>query len=173
MKNLLATFADMMDRVSVFIGQACSILFFTCIAVSAAEVVLRYGFDMPTVWSTELTMTLCATAWVLTVGFVTERNRHISITMLELMVGPRVWRFFRLFQLLIAFGAVFVLTMALWKPAMKVLSRTEHTGTAFNSIQPTIFKVLIVIGCILYMAQLASNIIRWTQRTEKEVLGGH
>ena len=173
MKNLLARFADGMDRVSVFIGQGCSILFLACIVTSAAEVVLRYGFDRPTVWSTELAMTLCATAWVLAVGFVTERNRHISITMLELVVGPRVWRLFRLFQMLIAFGAIAVLTMALWKPAMKVLSRTEYSGTAFNSIQPTIFKVLIVIGCFLYLAQLIANLIRWFQHTEGDLSGGH
>ena len=117
--------------------------------------------------------TLCASAWVLAVGFVTERNRHISITMLELVVGPRVWRVFRLVQMLIAFGAILVLTMALWKPAMKVLSRTEYSGTALNSIQPTIFKVLIVIGCVLYLAQLVSNVIRWIQHTEKDITGGH
>lgn len=173
MKNLLARYADGMDRVSVFIGQGCSILFLACIVISAFEVVMRYGFDRPSVWSTELAMTLCATAWVLAVGFVTERNRHISITMLEMVVGPRVWRIFRLFQMLIAFGAIAVLTAALWKPAMKVLGRTEYTGTALNSIQPTIFKVLIVIGCVLYMAQLLSNLIRWVQNTEKDVSGGH
>lgn len=173
MKNLLARYAEGMDRVSVFIGQGCSVLFFACIAISAAEVVLRYGFDRPTVWSTELAMTLCAAAWVLAVGLVTERHRHISITMMELVVGPRAWRLFRLMQMCVAFGAILVLTMALWRPAMKVLGRTEHTGTALNSIQPTIFKLLIVVGCLLYMAQLAANIIRWVQRTEKDVTGGH
>jgi TRAP-type C4-dicarboxylate transport system permease small subunit len=173
MKTLFSRYADTMDRISVFIGQACSVLLFACIVASAAEVVMRYGFDRPTVWSTELAMTLCATAWVLSVGFVTQRNRHISITMLELVVGPKVWRIFRLVQMLIAFGAVLVLTMALWKPAIKVLGRTEYSGTAFNSIQPTIFKVLIVVGCIFYLAQLVANIIRWVQRTEGDLSGGH
>ena len=114
MKRLLAGYAEMMDRFSVFIGHACSTLFFTCIAVSALEVVLRYGFDSPTVWSTELAMTLCATVWVLSVGYVTQRNRHISITMMELLVSARVWHYFRLVQMLIAFGAILVLGMALW-----------------------------------------------------------
>lgn len=173
MNRILARYADGMDRVSVFIGQGCSVLFFACVVVSALEVVMRYGFDSPTVWSTELAMTLCATAWVLSVGYVTERNRHISITMLELVVGPRVWRIFRLLQMLIAFGAILVLTFALWGPAAKVLRRTEVSGTAFNSIQPTIFKVIIVVGCILYLAQLLANIIRWVQKTEGDVTGGH
>ena len=62
MKRLLARYADIMDAVSVFVGQGCSVLFFACIAVSALEVLLRYGFDAPTLWTTELAMALCATA---------------------------------------------------------------------------------------------------------------
>lgn len=173
MKRLLAGYAEIMDRFSVFIGHACSTLFFACIVISALEVVLLYGFDSPTVWSTELAMTLCATVWVLSVGYVTQRNRHISITMMELLVSPRVWRYFRLVQLLVAFGAILVLTMALWGPAAKVLGRTEHSGTAFNSPQPTYLKVLIVVGCGLCLAQLVANIIRWVQNSEGDLSGGH
>ncbi len=173
MKRFLARYADAMDRISVFIGHGCSVLFFACIVVSALEVVMRYGFDRPTLWSTELAMTLCASAWVLSVGYVTQRHRHISITMVELLVSPRVWRLFRLFQMLIAFGAVAVLTAALWKPAVKVLSRTEYSGTAMNSVQPTYLKVLIVVGCAFYLLQLLANIIRWAQHTEGDVSGGH
>ncbi|UES49891.1 TRAP transporter small permease subunit [Roseibium aggregatum] len=173
MKRLFARYADVMDSVSVFIGHGCSVLFFACIAVSALEVVMRYGFDSPTVWSTELAMTLCASAWVLAVGYVTQRHRHISITMIETLVSPRVWRVMRLLQMVIAAGAVLVLTMALWDPMLKVLKRTEHSGTALNSIQPTYLKILLVAGCILYILQLAANIIRWCQRTEGEIAGGH
>lgn len=173
MKRLLARYADAMDRISVFVGHGCSVLFFACIVVSALEVVMRYGFNHPTLWSTELAMTLCASAWVLSVGYVTQRHRHISITMVELLVSPRTWRLFRLVQMLIAFGAVAVLTAALWKPAMKVLSRTEYSGTALNSVQPTYLKVLIVVGCVFYLLQLLANVIRWAQHTEGDVSGGH
>src|SRR3546814_11446003 len=118
---------------------------------------MRYGFDRPTSWSTELSMTLCATAWVLAAGYVTERNRHISITMLELIVGPRIWRFFRLLQLLAAFLAVSILACAVWGPAMKVLSRPEFSGTAMNSLQPSYPKVLLLVGCVLYPLGRASG----------------
>ncbi|MBL4807929.1 MAG: TRAP transporter small permease [Rhodobacteraceae bacterium] len=173
MKRLFTRYADYMGHISVFIGHSCSILYFACISILALEVVMRYGFDRPTVWSTELAMTLCATAWVMSVGYVTERNRHISITMLEMLVPPHVWRIFRLIQQLIAFTAILVLTLALWKPAMKVIARTEYSGTALNSIQPTIFKVMIVVGCILYLAQLAANIIRWAQEEQEDISSGN
>ncbi|WP_460274323.1 TRAP transporter small permease subunit [Celeribacter sp. ULVN23_4] len=173
MKRLLALYAATMDSVSVFVGQACSVLFFACIVISALEVVLRYGFDAPTLWSTELAMTLCASAWVLSVGYVTERHRHISITMFELVAGERVWRIFRLCQMLIATGALIVLSMALYHPASKVLSRTEYSGTAMNSMAPTYLKVLLFVGCIFYILQLLANIIRWAQHTEGDITGGH
>jgi len=173
MKRIFAFYAEAMDSTSVFVGHACSGFFFVCIAVSAAEVVLRYGFNAPTLWSTELAMTLCASAWVLSVGYVTQRNRHISITMLELIVGERVWRTFRLIQMMIAAGALFVLTLALYHPAAKVLSRTEYSGTAMNSPQPTYLKILLFVGCIFYILQLLANIVRWVQRTEGNINGGH
>ncbi|MAZ84000.1 MAG: C4-dicarboxylate ABC transporter permease [Hoeflea sp.] len=138
-----------------------------------AEVVMRYGFDSPSSWSTELAMTLCASAWVLSVGYVTERNRHISITMIEMLVSETTWRRLRLVQMLIAGGAIFILTMALWDPAIKALNRMETSGTALNSIQPTYLKVLLVVGCILYLFQLAANLVRWVQNTEGDVSGGH
>jgi len=173
MRTILARYAQAVDRFSVFIGLSCSTLLFACIAISAAEVVLRYGFDAPTLWSTELAMTLCATAWILSVGYVTERRRHISITMLELLVGERVWRIFRLMQMIVALVAVFVLTLALWHPATKALARAEHSGTAMNSIQPSFFKVMIVVGCILYLIQLSANVIRWAQNTDGGRSDGH
>lgn len=173
MTRVLALYARLIGGFSVFIGQACSVLLFTCIAVSAWEVVMRYGFDRPTVWTIELAMALCAGAWVLSVGYVTQRNRHISITMLELLVSPRVWRLFRLLQMLISIAAVFVLLLALWDPAVKALARVEHSGTAMNSIQPTFLKVLLPVGCALYLLQLVANVIHWFQHTEAEVDGGH
>lgn len=118
-------------------------------------------------------MTLCASAWVLSVGYVTERHRHISITMLEMLLGKRLWRYFRLIQMSIATGAMIVLSMALYQPAAHALARTEHTGTAFNSLQPTYLKVLLLVGCIFYILQLLANIIRWSQGTEGGVSDGY
>lgn len=173
MRQIFACYARLMDGVSVFVGQACSVLFFACIGISALEIVLRYGFDSPTLWSTELVMTLCASAWVLSVGFVTERQRHISITMLEILLSARAWHLFRLLQMIIASAAMIVLSMALYHPASKVLARTEYSGTAMNSLQPTYLKILLFVGCVFYLMQLLANIVHWVQRTERVSNGGY
>ena len=166
-------FCDTVDGVSVFLGYASGAFYAACIAISAAEVVLRYGFGAPTVWSAELTMVLCSSAWILAVGYVTEHRRHISITMLELLVSPKVWHWLRLFQIVVAIAAVSVLAWAAWGPAMKVLRRAEYSGSALNSLEPSYFKVMLVIGCLLYILQLLSNLVRWVQGTERDTRHGH
>lgn len=173
MRYLLSRYVAAMDRVSVFIGQSSGIFYFACIALSAIEVVRRYVFNDPSDWSAEVVMTLCASGWALAVGYVTERNRHISITMLELVVGPRVWRYFRLLQLLVAILAIGVLCWAVWGPAMRQFASPERSGTALDSIQPAYFDVLILVSGVLYLGQLLANVIRWFQGTEKGVNGGH
>ena len=163
-----------MERAFLFMNRlVCGVLLAVACTLVFANVVMRYGFQRPTIWATELSMTLCATAWVLAAGYVTERNRHISITMLEMIVGPRVWRFFRLFQILISIVAVSVLVAALWSPAMRGLASPERTGSALNSIQPTYFKLLLPVGCVLYVLQLLASLIRWAQGTERDADHGH
>ena len=170
---MLRRICDAIDGFSVFLGHASGMFYFACIAISAFEVVLRYGFNSPTIWSAELTMVLCSSAWILSVGYITERRRHISITMLEMLVSRAVWHWLRLAQILIALGAVSVLAWAAWRPAAKALQRAEYSGTALNSLEPSVFKVLLVIGCLLYILQLLSNLVRWVQATERDGYDGH
>ena len=42
-----------------------------------------------------------------------------------------------------------------------------------NSIQPSFFKVMIVVGCVLYLIQLSANVIRWAQNTDGGRSDGH
>ncbi|WP_102225264.1 TRAP transporter small permease subunit [Acidimangrovimonas sediminis] len=173
MKALLSRLVAAMDRISVFIGQASGVFYFTCIALSAIEVFRRYVLNDPSDWSMEVVMTLCASAWALAVGYVTQRDRHIAITMLELLVGPRVWRWFRLLQLVIAIVTIATLCWAVWDPAMRQFASPERSGTAMNSIQPAYFHVLILVSGFLYLGQLIANLIRWFDEPAMEPRHGH
>lgn len=154
-------FVVAVGRVSVFIGYACAILLFACVTLSATEVILRYVFDYPTVWSFEVVMGMCATVWVLSVGFVTQQKRHIAITMLELVVSKRTWNFLLLVQMLIAVFATSMLLWAVYDPVISSLTYIERSGSAFNPPLPAYLKSVLFIGCILYLFQLCANIIIW------------
>ena len=44
---------------------------------------------------------------------------------------------------------------------------------SFNATVATIVVVSLVIGCLLYILQLLSNLVRWVQGTERDTGHGH
>ena len=92
-----------------------------------------------------------------------RHQRHIGITVLYLMAPWRVRWLLDLFALVVALIAVAILGYAALEPAVRAVSRIERTGSAFNSPQPAILKAMLVIGAVLYCAQLLANLVRHLQ----------
>jgi TRAP-type C4-dicarboxylate transport system permease small subunit len=148
------------EHVSEFVGLAAAQLYLMCAVITTYEVVMRYLFHRPTQWAFEVVMVLCASAWLLSVGYVTRHKRHIGITVLYVLAPPRVQWLLELFALVVALVAVAILGYAAWEPAVRALTRLERTGSAFNSPQPTILKTVLLIGALLYALQLMVNLVR-------------
>ncbi|ABE59831.1 TRAP transporter small permease subunit [Chromohalobacter israelensis] len=165
--RLLSRLAAGMDRISAFIGYACAVLFFACIILSALEVVMRYVFNSPTQWTFETVMALCATGWVMTSGYVTQRKRHIAITMMELVVPAHVWKKMELVSLGVAIFALAMLIWATWEPAMMALHGSERSGSSFNPLLPAYLKPTLVVGAFLYLLQLLANVVHWFEDQAK------
>jgi TRAP-type C4-dicarboxylate transport system permease small subunit len=157
--SVLQGFAQGIGRLSTFLGQACGVIYAAAVALSVFEVVMRYAFDMPTVWTTEIIMALCATAWMLCVGAVTQQNRHITVTVLEIVIGEKNWRRLSRLAVILSIIAVGILLIACWEPMMKSIHRIERSGSAFNPPQPTYLKTLLVFSAALYVLQLIANLI--------------
>ena len=82
----------LISRLSIAIGYACAPLYFVSLLVAVREVIMRYFFNAPSDWAFEVTLTLCAVAWALSVGYVGQQNRHIAITFLHDLAGPALRR---------------------------------------------------------------------------------
>lgn len=148
------------DHLSEFLGLAAAQFYLMCALITTYEVVMRYVFFAPTQWAFEVVMVLCASAWMLSVGYVTRHHRHIGITVVYMLAPRRGQWFLDLFTLVVALAAVSILAWAAWEPAVRALSRIERTGSAFNSPQPTLLKVMLLIGAVLYALQLIVNLTR-------------
>lgn len=161
MRSLILGATGAINRLSVFLGYSCAVLFAACIILSVYEVVMRYAFASPTAWSFEIIMALCASGWILSTGYVTQQRRHISITMLEMLVSPRTWRRLELVASIVSVLALIGLAWATYEPAMNTLSHMERSGSAFNPPLPTYLKWLLFLGAVLYVLQLLANIAEW------------
>ena len=151
-------FVDYIGRLSVFLGQACGVFYVAAIALSVYEVFLRYALGAPTSWTSETIMALVATAWLFCVGAVTQQRRHITVTTMELLVGPVVWARMKRLAILISIFAVLGMVIMLWGPMVKVLKAPQTTGSAFDPHVPTYIKTAFVAAGILYLLQLVANL---------------
>ncbi len=147
-------------------------LYYACIVIAAIEVFRRYALNMPSEWAFETVMVLCGTAWVLSVGFVTQQRRHIAITVLEIIVKKRTWNICLLLQMIIAMFAVGSLAIAMYTPTMDSISIMERSGSAFNPASPTFLKLMLFVGSILYVLQILANIIEWFTTDKNNTTGG-
>lgn len=153
------SFVQNIGKLSVLIGKACGPLYFTSIALSIYEVFTRYVLNAPTVWTTEAIMCCVGAAWMLSAPAVTQQNRHITVTVLEMVVGAKIWSRMSRFALVLSMVAVAGLIWATFEPALHAVESMERSGSAFNPPLPTLFKVLIVVASSVYLLQLFARLI--------------
>lgn len=147
------------SRLSIGIGYACAPLYLISLVVALREVVMRYFFNAPSDWAFEVTLTLCAVAWALSVGYVGQQNRHIAITFLHDLVRPSRKRFLDYLTLTLTAIAFFALAIATYESAYEAIIRVERTGSAFNPPMPAILKPVLFFASILGVVQTLANIV--------------
>ena len=155
----MQAYVNIMGRDSVFLGKACGMFYLAAIGLSVFEVVMRYAFDAPTSWTSETIMALVATAWLFCVGAVTQQRRHITVTTMELVVGPVVWRRMKKFAIFLSLLGAAGIVIMLWGPMLKVLESPRSSGSAFDPYIPTYIKTAFVFAAVLYFLQLLANFL--------------
>ncbi len=155
--------ARSVDHVSRFLGLSVGNLYILCAIVTLYEVIARYVFNAPTQWAFEVVMTLCATAWMLSAGYVTLQKRHIGITVFYLMASHRVRWWLDLFAMVVGVFALYMMVSDTLVRALESIDLVERGGTGWNSPQPMILKTILVVGLFLYLMQLLMNLSRHFQ----------
>ncbi|MGI9489944.1 MAG: TRAP transporter small permease subunit, partial [Geminicoccaceae bacterium] len=148
------------DRFSRFLGLSVGQFYIICAFVTLWEVVARYVFDAPTSWAFEVVMVLCATAWMLSVGYVTAHRRHIGITVFYLMATDNTRWWLDLLGMVVGVFALYLLASDTMIRALESIDIVERYGSAFNSPQPMLLKTALLLGAVVYLAQLLTNLHR-------------
>ena len=155
-----AGFHKIVDHFSRFTGLAVGNLYIIAAACTLWEVFARYILNSPTQWVFEVVMVLCASAWMLSAGFVTLQKRHIGITVLYLMASDRVRWWLDLFAMCVGVFALYMLVGDTLIRALESIDLTERAGTAWNSPQPLVLKTILCLGLFIYLIQLLVNLAR-------------
>ncbi|MEM8538045.1 MAG: TRAP transporter large permease subunit [Pseudomonadota bacterium] len=164
-----ATFSKSVDHFSRFLGLSVGNLYLIAAACTLWEVFSRYVMNDPTQWVFEVVMVLCATAWMMSAGFVTLQKRHIGITVFYLMASERVKWWLDLFAMCVGVFALYMLVGDTLIRALESIDLTERGGTAWNSPLPMVLKTVLVTGLFVYLVQLLVNLSRHFQSRPLQV----
>ena len=123
------------------------------VAMIAYEVVSRYFFNSPTIWSHELSVMLCASAFLLGGPYVHQHRSHIVISIAAERFSP-LWRSrANVLVSLLTFAFFIVLTYATVQQAADSISLMEQSGTALNLPIPVFIKTLFAMVAALMALQ--------------------
>lgn len=158
-----AGYHRIVDHFSRFTGLAVAWLYLVAAGCTMWEVFSRYVLHDPTQWVFEVVMVLCASAWMLSAGFVTLQKRHIGITVFYLMAPANVRWWLDLFGMCVGVFALYMLVGDTIIRALESIDLTERAGTAWNSPLPLVLKTILATGLFIYLMQLLVNLGRHFQ----------
>jgi tripartite ATP-independent transporter DctM subunit len=151
---------NFVDHISKLMGLAVAQLYLFAAFLTCYEVISRYLFHSPTQWVFETVMVLCASAWMLSAGYITLHKRHIGITVIYIMLSKAKQWYLDLFAYAIGVIALWYFVDATIVRAIEAVTSVERAGSAWNSPQPMILKTMLVSGAMLYLIQLLVNLYR-------------
>ncbi len=148
------------DRTNEAVGKAASFLILALALVVSFDVVMRYMFNLPTVWAQETSTMLFGTFIILGGGYTALSRGHVNMDVVYSLFSKRgkvILDVITFFLLTLPFLGVLI-----WKggqASWKSLLILEHDSTQWSPpLYP--FRLMLPIGALLFLLQAAANLIR-------------
>ena len=132
-----------------FLGRSISYFYLFAVIISTWEIVLRYGFNAPTLWAHELVICFCGLCYLLSGGIVTQDRAHIRITALYQIVSSRIKWYLDLFAMTLGAVCIGLLIHASLRQTRMAIMVWEKTGSAWDPPLQALIKPGISIGAVL------------------------
>lgn len=147
------------DSINEFTGMAVRWLAMAMMAFIAYEVVSRYVFSAPTIWSTELNKLIFGSYIILIGGYVLRHDAHVSIDFVYVRLPLRARGILDLVTYLFFFFFVGMILVYGSAYAWESLIENEHSGSVWGPpLWPV--KMMIPIGAALILLQGVARYIR-------------
>jgi TRAP-type mannitol/chloroaromatic compound transport system permease small subunit len=150
---------DWVDRLNALVGRAASYLVLGIIAITIWEVLLRYGFNRPTIWVHETSEHLFAVFFLLGGAYTLSQGGHVRVDVLLLRLSVRR----RLLLELFASCFFFLFTgLLLWQGIDMAWESAAMLERSQSPWGPYIFHVnlMVPVAAFLMLIQGAAFFIR-------------
>ncbi len=147
------------DRINDWVGRVVSILVMVIIGITLWEVVLRYGFNRPTIWVHETSEHLFAISFLLGGAYTLSKGGHVRVDVLYVRMSPRKRAALDIYTSVFFFiftGLLLYLGMGM---AWESVAMLERSQTPWG---PYIFHVILMVpvAAFLMLLQGIAQLIR-------------
>lgn len=142
-----------LESLSEYAGVLAAFLIIPLLVVVSYEVVMRYGFNAPTVWAFEATTLLYGMHFVLSFAYTHKHDGHVAIDVIESRFSNKFRTVLRIIVNLVLYLPTVGL-LAIWCViyAKDSWGNLEHASTSWAPpLYP--FKTIMAIGLILLFTQ--------------------
>ena len=151
-------FVSVIDTITEWSGKIVSILVYPCILVVLAEVILRYGFNSPTIWVHETSAYLFGALCVAAGGYVMLHGGHITIDLISGRLSPRKRA---VLELVLSLFFFFFVIIVLWQGTaalQRSIAWNEHTQSAWGPPQWPLKMFVPIGGAVLLLGGISKFI---------------
>lgn len=158
MKKLYAVL-NIVDSLNDWVGRISAYGIFFMFVLVLIEVIRRYFFNWPTVWTNELTQLIFGAYAILSGGYILRHGGHVSVEIFYSRLSNKWKAIVDIATCAVFFlfcGILFVYGGSL---ALESLTALEHSQSAWNPpIYP--FKLMIPLAALLILLQGGVKLIR-------------
>lgn len=155
----MKSFCRFIDSLNERVGKFAGWLILPLTALVTYDVVLRYGFNRPTIWAWDINIQLLGALVVLGGGYALLHDAHIGVDAIVIRLSARKRAIVDLITSAFFFFGIGVL---LWQATVDAWFSLEIRELYSSVFMPPIypFKVLMVAGILLLLLQGVAKFLR-------------
>jgi len=157
---MLSKIAKGIDTFSTKQGEFTSMLIIPLLCVVLFEVLMRYGFNSPTIWGFEMTGFLYGMHYMFGISYTDVRGGHVRVDIFTALAPKKVQAAIGALTTLVFFMPVMIcMTVASGKYAWTSMQALERNSTSW---QPPIYPIKMVMALCFFFLLLQgfSNLIK-------------
>ncbi len=150
---------SVVDSISAGAGKLVSVLNLFVAVLIVYEVVMRYGFNRPSLWGGEMIIFSCGLIYLIGGAWTMLDERHVRVELLYGKLSPKGRAIMDVITFFIFALFIGMLFWAASAYAWDSLKLRERAGSAFN---PPIYpmKIAFAVGILLILLQGIAKFIR-------------
>lgn len=147
------------ETISDIVGRVSSFLLIPLMIFSTMEVILRYGFNSPTIWAWDADIQLFSVLILSGGAYAYRYDMHVRVDVFIMHLSQRVRAILDLITSVLFFFAFIVLLIVSSQEALTSFTLREQQSTFwFSPIYP--LKMLIPVAVFLFLLQGVAYVIR-------------